>query len=159
MKKELATFGAGCFWHVQYVFSKLKGILNTTTGYMGGDEKKFPHVTYDQVSTGKTGYIEVVQIEFDKNVISYKELLDTFWKEHNPTSLNHQGPDIGNQYHSIIFYHNLQQKKEAEESKKEIQKKFEKPIVTEIEPVKKFIIAEEYHQNYVVRNGRDICPN
>ena len=159
MKKETATFGAGCFWHVQYAFSKLKGVVSTAAGYMGGDEKNYPNATYEQVSSHKTGYAEVVQIEFDSDKISYSELLNAFWKEHDPTTLNRQGPDVGDNYRSVIFYYNAGQKKTAEKSKKAAQKMFDKPIVTEIEPAGKFIRAEEYHQGYVAKHGgADVCP-
>jgi len=159
MAKEKAVLGGGCFWHIQYVFSKLNGVISTSAGYMGGDEKSYPNVNYEQVSSGNTGYTEVVMIEFDNSKISYNQLLNAFWKEHNPTTLNRQGPDIGTNYRSVIFYQNKEQKEKAEKSKKAAQKKFSNKIVTEIKPASKFVKAEEYHQNYVIKHGGiDTCP-
>jgi peptide-methionine (S)-S-oxide reductase len=148
---ESATFGAGCFWGVQKEFNKIEGITNTTVGYMGGNLK---NPTYEDVCTNKTGHVEVVQIEFDPKIVSYEKLLDVFWKIHDPTQLNRQGPDVGTQYRSIIFYHNEEQKILAEKSKKKLQKsnKFKKPIATEIKPSEIFYKAEEYHQNYLEKH-------
>ena len=148
---EKATFGAGCFWGVQKEFNKIKGITNTTVGYMGGNLK---NPTYKDVCTNKTGHIEVVQIEFDPKIVNYEKLLELFWKIHDPTQFNRQGPDIGTQYKSIIFYHTEEQKIIAEKSKEKLQKsnKFKKPIVTEIKPLDIFYKAEEYHQNYLEKN-------
>ena len=148
---EKATFGAGCFWGVQKEFNKIKGIVNTTVGYMGGNLK---NPTYKDVCTNKTGHIEVVQIEFDPKIVNYEKLLELFWKIHDPTQFNRQGPDIGTQYKSIIFYHNEKQKIIAEKSKEKLQKsnKFKKPIATEIKPLDIFYKAEEYHQNYLEKN-------
>ncbi|MCU0642435.1 MAG: peptide-methionine (S)-S-oxide reductase MsrA [archaeon] len=158
MTTETATFGGGCFWHIQYMFSKLPGIIATTAGYEGGDEKKYPHPTYEQVSSHKTGYAEVVEVQFDNEKITYGELLDNFWKMHDPTTLNKQGADIGTNYRSVIFYHSPKQRKEAMISKEFHQKYFEKPIVTEVKPAKTFFKAEEYHQKYVLKTGVDVCP-
>lgn len=155
---EKATFGAGCFWHVQYVFSKTKGVVSTAAGYMGGDEKKYPKVTYEQVSSHKTGYAEVVLVKFDTKKTSYDKLLDMFWKSHNPTLFNRQGPDVGSNYRSVIFYYNKEQKEKAETSKKKVQKKYSKPIMTEIKPAGKFVRAEEYHQNYAEKHKVFGCP-
>jgi peptide-methionine (S)-S-oxide reductase len=148
---EKATFGAGCFWGVQKEFNKIKGITNTTVGYMGGNLK---NPTYKDVCTNKTGHIEVVQIEFDPEIVNYEKLLDLFWKIHNPTQFNRQGLDVGTQYKSIIFYHNEKQKISAIKSKEKLQKsnKFKKPILTEIKPLDVFYRAEEYHQNYLEKN-------
>jgi peptide-methionine (S)-S-oxide reductase len=148
MKAEKATFGAGCFWGVEERFRKLKGVISTTVGYSGGD---YPNPTYKNVCSGKTGHAEVVQVEFDPSIISYGELLDFFWKIHDPTSLNKQGWDVGNQYRSVIFYHTPEQKEKAEESKKRLEDsgRFKKKIVTAIEPAKEFYRAEEYHQKYI----------
>ncbi len=143
-----AVFGAGCFWHVQDEFSKLKGVTNTEAGYMGGDEKKYPNPTYEQVSSHKTGFIEVVSVEFDVKQTSYSELLDLFWRIHDPTSMDRQGLDIGSNYRSVIFYFDEKQKNEAEKSKIEQEKKLGKKVVTEIRPAQTFFRAEEYHQNY-----------
>lgn len=146
MKK--ATFGAGCFWGVEASFMKLKGVISTKVGYMGGNVK---NPTYEQVCTNKTGHIEVVQLGYDPNIISYKELLDHFWDIHDPTQKNRQGPDIGLQYQSTIFYHDEEQKKLAEESKKALKKS--KDIQTEIKPAKRFYVAEDYHQKYLEKNS------
>jgi len=151
---EKATFGAGCFWGVEAAFQKINGVTKTTVGYMGGDLK---NPTYEQVCTDKTGHAEVIQIIYDSNQISYEKLLETFWEIHDPTQLNRQGPDVGKQYRSVIFYHNNKQKMIAEESKKQIQKKYSKEIVTEISPAREFYPAEEYHQKYLQKQGRTSC--
>jgi peptide-methionine (S)-S-oxide reductase len=149
---EIATFGAGCFWGVQSSFDKIKGVIKTTVGYMGGNIK---NPTYEQVSTGKTGYIEAVNINYDQEIITYNELLDIFWKIHDPTQVNRQGFDIGLQYKSIIFYHNNEQKNIAEESKRRIENSrlYKKNIATEIKPALIFYPAEEYHQKYFNKMG------
>ena len=154
---EKATFGAGCFWGVEASFRKIKGVISTTVGYMGGALK---NPSYEDVCTDKTGHIEVVQIEFDPKVVTYEYLLEIFWKIHDPTQLNRQGPDIGTQYKSVIFYHDDKQKKKAEESKikQEKLKKHSKPIVTEILKEKTFNKAEEYHQQYFEKMGESNCP-
>ena len=149
---EKATFGAGCFWHVEASFQKVKGIISTTVGYMGGDLKK---PTYEDVCTDKTGHAEVVQITYDPSEVSYEKLLEMFWDIHDPTQLNRQGPDTGTQYRSVIFYHNEKQKKLAEDSKKKL--KSNKPIVTEITKAKEFYSAEEYHQKYLQKKGLTSC--
>jgi len=148
METEKATFGAGCFWGVEENFRKLKGVISTIVGYSGGD---FESPTYKDVCSGKTGHAEVVRIEFNPSIISYEELLDVFWKIHDPTSLNRQGYDIGEQYRSVIFYHSEEQKEKALKSKQELEDSniYKKPIVTKIEPVKEFYRAEEYHQKYI----------
>ena len=145
---EIATFGAGCFWGVEASFQKIKGVTKTTVGYMGGN---FKNPTYEDVCTDKTGHAEAVQITFDPTIISYEELLGVFWSIHDPTQLNKQGPDIGTPYRSVIFYHDQNQKKIAEESKKkQVQSgKYKKPVVTEITELKEFYEAEEYHQRYL----------
>lgn len=153
MEKSTAMFGAGCFWGVEERFRKLKGVENTTVGYSGGD---FPNPTYKDVCSGKTGHAEVVKVEFDPSIISYNELLDVFWEIHNPTSLNRQGFDIGTQYRSVIFYYTPKQKLKALKSKKELEEsgRYDKPIVTKIEPAKEFYRAEEYHQKYVQKRSK-----
>jgi len=151
---EKATFGAGCFWGVEEKFRKIKGVVKTTVGYMGGELK---NPTYVQVCTDKTGHAEVIQIIYDKEQISYEKLLEIFWEIHDPTQLNRQGPDIGTQYRSVIFYHNELQKKFAEEVKKQIQTKYIKKILTEITPAKEFYPAEEYHQKYLQKQGKASC--
>jgi peptide-methionine (S)-S-oxide reductase len=149
--KEKAIFAAGCFWHVQDVFSKIPGIIKTTVGYTAG---KIKNPTYEQVSYGKTGHVEAIEIIFDSDKIKYEKLLETFWKIHDPTTLNRQGADIGTNYRSAIFYFNEKEREIAEKSKQEIQKKYDKPIVTEITKAKTFYPAEEYHQKYLEKNGQ-----
>ncbi|BDQ30770.1 peptide-methionine (S)-S-oxide reductase [Nitrosopumilus zosterae] len=147
-----ATFGAGCFWHVEDLFNKTKGIKSTHVGYIGG---QLPNPTYEEVCTDQTGHAEAVEVEFDPDEISYEELLDVFWNNHNPTTLNRQGPDVGHQYRSAIFVHNEEQKKIAEKSKQDLEKsgRFENPVVTEIVPAPTFYKAEEYHQKYFKKHG------
>lgn len=148
---EQATLGAGCFWCVEAVFQRVKGVKSVEAGYAGG------HVadpTYREVCSGTTGHAEVARITFDPSVISYKELLEVFWHTHNPTTKNRQGADVGEQYRSVIFYHSEHQKEIAEASKKETDASdlWEDPIVTEIEPLNNFYKAENYHQNYYNNN-------
>ena len=147
-----ATFGAGCFWHVEDLLAKTKGVKSTMVGYTGG---QLPDPTYEEVCTDRTGHAEAVEVEYDPNEISFDELLNIFWSNHNPTTLNRQGPDIGVQYRSAIFYHDEEQKQLAEKSKKELDNsgKYPSPIVTEIVPAPKFYKAEEYHQKYFQKNG------
>jgi len=147
-----ATFGAGCFWHVDDLLSKTKGVKSTQVGYTGG---QLQNPTYEEVCTDKTGHAEAVEVEYDPDEISYQELLDVFWNNHNPTTLNRQGPDMGIQYRSAIFYHNDEQKEIAEKSKQTLDKsgQFENPIVTEIVPAPSFYKAEEYHQKYFKKCG------
>lgn len=146
-KLEKATFGAGCFWHVEEAFSKVKGVVDTAVGFAGGT---VPEPSYERVCRGDTGHAEVVHIKYDPKVITYQELLDVFWSIHDPTQLNRQGPDVGEQYRSIIFYYNEKQKSTALKSKEKLEKsgKYKKPIVTQIIPATKFFRAEEYHQRY-----------
>ncbi|MDX1638239.1 MAG: peptide-methionine (S)-S-oxide reductase MsrA [Balneolaceae bacterium] len=148
---EQATFGAGCFWCVEAVFEELKGVTHVEAGYAGGEEK---NPTYKQVAYGQTGHAEVARIVYDPEVISYDQLLTVFWHTHNPTTLNRQGPDVGPQYRSAIFYHNEEQKKIAEQSLEETDNSdlWEDPIVTEISPLKNYSKAENYHQNYYENN-------
>jgi peptide-methionine (S)-S-oxide reductase len=150
----LATFAAGCFWGVEEAFRKLKGVQSTAVGYSGGRVEK---PTYEQVCTDRTGHAEAVQIEFDSAIISYEELLDVFWKNHNPTTLNRQGPDVGTQYRSAIFFHTPEQEAKAKASKEEAQRRFTRPIVTEITPASDFWRAEEYHQRYLEKRGQSSC--
>jgi len=140
-----ATFGAGCFWHVEEEFMKVNGVIDTAVGFAGGE---VPDPTYEKVCGGKTGHAEAVHLKYDPKVISYEKLLGVFWDIHDPTTLNRQGPDIGEQYRSVIFYYNEEQKKAAEKSKEDQQKKHKDPIVTEIVPASDFFRAEEYHQKY-----------
>jgi peptide-methionine (S)-S-oxide reductase len=153
---EKAMFGAGCFWGVEETFRQLKGVLKTTVGYSGGTTK---NPSYQDVCTDTTGHAEVVQVEFDPTHVSYRELLNLFWKNHNPTTLNSQGPDFGSQYRSAIFYYSAEQKREAEASKKQLEasKTFARPIVTQIEPAQEFYRAEDYHQQYLAKRGQSSC--
>lgn len=151
---EIATFGAGCFWGVEPAFQKLKGAVKTTVGYMGGTLK---NPTYEQVCTNTTGHAEVIQIQFNPDEISYEQLLDVFWELHDPTQLNRQGPDMGTQYRSVIFYHTKEQKKLSEETREKQQKNYTKKLVTEITSAQKFYPAEEYHQKYLEKHGLSHC--
>lgn len=148
-KRELATLGGGCFWCLEAVFEQHEGVQEVISGYAGG-QKKNP--TYDEVSSGTTGHAEVVQIAYDPQKISYERLLEIFWECHDPTTLNLQGPDIGTQYRSIILYHDNQQRLLAEKSQALAAKSFDKPIATEIKPLKEFFRAETYHQDYFKNN-------
>lgn len=149
---ELATFGSGCFWCTEAIFQRLNGVIKVESGYSGGT---VPNPTYEAVCTGKTGHAEVCQITFDPKLITYTELLEVFWKTHDPTTLNRQGNDVGTQYRSVIFYHNDAQKELAEKYKSKLDQSgaFEKPIVTEITKYKNFYKAEDYHQNYYNNNS------
>lgn len=150
-KREVATFGAGCFWGVEAAFRKVPGVVDTAVGYMGG---LLEHPTYEDVCTGKTGHAEVVQVTYDPEKVPYQELLNTFWSIHDPIQVNRQGPDIGSQYRSVIFYHTPEQKKEAEKSKAGLDAsgKLKKPVSTAIEPALVFWRAEEYHQRYAEKH-------
>jgi len=156
MKTEKATFGAGCFWGVEETFRKLEGVKLTTVGYACGMQQ---NPTYEDVCTNATGHAEVLEIEFDPAQITYNELLDVFWSNHNPTTLNRQGPDVGTQYRSVIFYHSPEQKAAAEVSKKQLDQsgRFRSPVVTQIEPAPKFWRAEDYHQRYLEKRGQSHC--
>lgn len=144
---EEACFGAGCFWHVEEVFSKFQGV-ETQVGYMGGNEEKFPNPSYEDVCSNESGFAEAVHLEFDPTKTSYAKLLNTFFTIHDPTQYHKQGPDVGSQYRSVIFYYDERQKKEAEKVMKDFQKKTGKKIVTEIVKAGKFVRAEEHHQKY-----------
>lgn len=148
---EKATFGSGCFWCTEAVFQQLKGVKSCVSGYSGG---KTENPTYQEVCTGTTGHAEVIQVTYDPKVVSYVDLLEVFWKTHDPTTLNRQGADHGTQYRSVIFYHNESQQKLANEYLKKLDDSgaFDKPIVTEIAPIKEFYAAEDYHQNYYRNN-------
>lgn len=148
-KTELAVLGGGCFWCTEAQYEMLKGVKTVVSGYCNG---KTENPTYKEVCSGETGHNEVIQIEFDPSVVSYKEILEYFWIAHDPTTLNRQGNDVGDQYRSGIYYMNEEQKKTAEESMKVAQKDWDQPIVTEIVPLKKFYVAEDYHQDYFVNN-------
>ncbi len=153
---ELATFGAGCFWGVEAAFRQLPGVTDAAVGYLGGHTQ---NPTYQDVCSDETGHAEVVQVTFDPTKIRYDQLLDLFWSVHNPTTLNRQGPDVGSQYRSAIFFHTPEQQKIAQASKERLQQsgKFPRPIVTEISPASTFWKAEEYHQRYLEKHGRTSC--
>jgi len=146
---ELATLGGGCFWCLEAVFERIDGVISVTSGYAGG---AVSNPSYREVCSGSTGHAEVVQIEYDPKRISYEELLDIFWKAHDPTTLNRQGADVGTQYRSIVLFNDEKQKVAAEKSKKEAQRMYSNEIVTEIRPLEQFYPAEGYHQDYYDKN-------
>ncbi len=150
---EKATFGAGCFWGVEEAFRQVKGVTATRVGYMGGMKR---NPTYHDVCTGRTGHAEVVEVEYDPSQVSYDELLEVFWDNHDPTQLNRQGPDVGAQYRSAIFVHTPEQEAAARASKEKLQRsgRYKRPIVTEITPASEFWMAEEYHQQYLAKRER-----
>lgn len=149
---DTATFGAGCFWCVEAVFTELKGVIGVTSGYTGGTVK---NPSYKEVCNGTTGHAEVARIVYDPAVISFDQLLEVFWQTHDPTTLNRQGNDIGTQYRSAVFYHNEDQRRKAEHYRNELDKSgaWDQPVVTEIVPLGAFYAAEDYHQNYYALNG------
>jgi peptide-methionine (S)-S-oxide reductase len=153
---QRATFAAGCFWGVEEAFLKMKGVKSTRVGYTGGN---FPDPSYEDVCTDITGHAEAIELEFEPNEISYRELLDFFWSIHNPTTMNRQGPDIGSQYRSTIFYHNPEQENIARKSKQQLDdsNSFQNKIVTEIVPAATFYQAENYHQKYYQKIGGGSC--
>jgi peptide-methionine (S)-S-oxide reductase len=153
---EKATFGAGCFWGVEETFRNVKGVTGTAVGYLGGT---LPNPTYEDVCTDTTGHAEVVQVEFDPAQVTFDQLLNVFWENHDPTTLNRQGPDHGAQYRSAIFYHTAEQAAAAQDSKEKLQAsgRFKRPIVTEITPATEFYRAEEYHQQYLAKRGMSRC--
>lgn len=152
----IATFAAGCFWGVEDAFRQLDGVISTTVGYTGGTAK---NPSYKEVCTGRTGHAEAVEVEFDPAKVSYLQLLAIFWKSHDPTTMNRQGPDVGTQYRSAIFYHDAEQEEEACASKTTLEKDhvFKRPIVTEITPASEFYRAEDYHQQYFEKQGIRSC--
>lgn len=153
---EKATFAAGCFWGVEEAFRHVKGVVDTAVGYCGGQTKD---PTYEDVCTDRTGHAEAVQVEFDPAQVSYDQLLDVFWQAHDPTTLNRQGPDVGTQYRSAIFFHTPEQQAAAHASKQRLEQsgRLRRPIVTEIVPAAPFYRAEEYHQRYLERRGMASC--
>jgi len=151
---KIATFGAGCFWHVEEEFRKLEGVVETTVGYMGGETK---NPAYKKVCSDKTGHVEVCQVEYNPKIISYEKLLETFWKIHDPTQFNKQGLDIGSQYKSVIFFHDKNQMNIALESKEMQQIHHKRKIMTEILPAEIFYKAEEYHQKYLFKKENEVC--
>lgn len=158
MKSDLqkATFGAGCFWGIEAAFRKVKGVVSTAVGYMGGT---LENPTYEDVCTDRTEHAEVVEVLYDPSIVSYDDLLEVFWKIHDPTTLNRQGPDYGTQYRSVIFYHTPEQEAAARASKDRLQRsgRYKRDIVTQIEPAAQFYRAEEYHQQYFEKTGRSSC--
>ena len=153
---EKAVFGAGCFWGVEAAFREIKGVKSTEVGYAGGS---LANPTYQDVCTDRTGHAEVVQVEYDPARVSYEELLNVFWENHDPTTPNRQGPDIGTQYRSVIFYHTPEQEAAARASKEKLQSsgRYKRPIVTEIVPASEFYRAEDYHQQYLEKRGLAHC--
>lgn len=153
---QKATFGAGCFWHVEEEFAKVKGVVSTSVGFMGGNTQ---YPTYKDVCTGNTGHAEVVHLEYDPKEVSYQKLLEIFWKIHDPTTLNRQGPDFGSQYRSAIFFHSKEQEKAAMESREKLGKSgtYNAKIVTEITPAGEFYRAEDYHQRYAQKHSGAAC--
>jgi peptide-methionine (S)-S-oxide reductase len=149
---EKATFGAGCFWGVEAAFRQVKGVKSTAVGYSGGSVE---NPSYQDVCTGRTGHAEVVQVEYDPSAVSYDDLLEVLWSNHDPTTLNQQGPDVGTQYRSAIYFHNPDQEAAARASKEALEKsgRFSRPIVTEITPASEFYMAEDYHQQYFEKRG------
>jgi peptide-methionine (S)-S-oxide reductase len=156
MMMEKAMFGAGCFWGVETTFRNVNGVTDAAVGYAGG---KTANPTYEEVCTDQSGHAEVVQVEFDPTKVSYAQLLDVFWANHDPTTLNRQGPDVGTQYRSVIFYYSPEQQAAAEQSKAAMDQsgRFRRPIVTLIEPAPAFHRAEEYHQRYLEKRGLAHC--
>ena len=148
-KREVVTLGGGCFWCLDAAYREINGVTHVESGYAGGT---VPNPTYEQVSTGRTGHAEVVQVEYDPEVISYNDILDVFWSIHDPTTKNRQGADVGTQYRSIILTQDDTQATAARASRDGIQKDWSNPVVTEIEPLEAFYPAEEYHQDYFARN-------
>ena len=151
---EKATFGAGCFWGVEVEFRNVPGVVDAAVGYEGGT---VPNPTYEQVCRKGTGHAEVVEVEFDPAEVSYENLLDTFFELHDPTQLNRQGPDVGDQYRSVVFTHSAEQEQAARAARERAQERFDRPVVTAIEPAPDFWRAEEYHQQYLVKRGVASC--
>ncbi len=153
---EIATFGAGCFWGVEAAFRRVPGVIEAISGYSGGHKE---NPTYKDVCTGQTGHAEVVQVTFDPAKVSYEQLLEVFWKTHDPTQVNRQGPDFGTQYRTAIFYHTPEQQAKAQKSKEvlEASGKLRRPVATEITAAGPFWRAEEYHQRYLEKRGQESC--
>lgn len=154
MRLEKATFAAGCFWGVEHAFRQIDGVTDATCGYTGGH---FENPTYEDVCLGQTGHAEAVQLTFDADRIGYKQLVEAFWQMHDPTTLNRQGPDVGSQYRSAIYYDSPEQQATALQSRDEAQEQLLDSIVTEIEPAAKFWPAEDYHQQYFEKRGIAVC--
>ncbi len=154
MKTQRALFAAGCFWGVQFYFDQVPGVVETVVGYTGGHTA---NPTYDQVSSHTTGHAEAVQIDFDPEKVNYQTLLMHFFRMHDPTQLNRQGPDVGDNYRSAIFYFNQEQQKEAIQVRNQAQQKLGKPLATQIEPAGPFYAAEDYHQKFTEKTGMGVC--
>lgn len=154
--RQKAIFGAGCFWGVEVAFRNVKGVTNATVGYLGGT---LANPTYRDVCTGGTGHAEVVEVEYDPAQVSFEDLLQVFWENHDPTQLNRQGPDTGTQYRSAIFYHTEEQSRAAEKSRRQLDERgrFRRPVVTEISLATTFYPAEDYHQQYLAKRGLTSC--
>jgi peptide-methionine (S)-S-oxide reductase len=154
--RQKAIFGAGCFWGVEAAFRNVKGVTNATVGYLGGT---LANPTYRDVCTGGTGHAEVVEVEYDPAQVSFEDLLQVFWENHDPTQLNRQGPDTGTQYRSVIFYHTEEQSRAAEKSRRQLDERgrFRRPVVTEISLATTFYPAEDYHQQYLAKRGLTSC--
>ena len=158
MTTQIATFGAGCFWGVESAFLSTRGVVNTSVGYSGGH---VPNANYEMVCTGETGHAEVVQVEYDPAVVTYDDLLAVFWDKHDPTQMNRQGPDVGTQYRSVIYYHTPEQEQNARASMEALRdaRRWRNPIVTQIEPIGPYYFAEDYHQQYLEKRGRFLGAN
>jgi peptide-methionine (S)-S-oxide reductase len=154
--QQKATFGAGCFWGVEAAYRQIQGVTSTRVGYLGGT---YDNPSYQDVCTGKTGHAEVVEVTYDSDKVAYDDLLTVFWENHDPTTLNRQGPDVGTQYRSAIFFHDDAQREAASASKERLdqEKRFRRPIVTEITPASTFYEAEDYHQQYLEKRGLSTC--
>ncbi len=154
--REKATFGAGCFWGVEAAFRQIKGVTSTSVGYSGGS---YQNPSYRDVCTGRTGHAETVEVVYDPARVSYEDLLKVFWENHDPTTLNRQGPDVGTQYRSAIFFHSPEQETTAQASKARLEEagRYRRPIVTEIAPASQFYSAEDYHQQYLEKRGLSSC--
>jgi len=154
MAEQKATFGAGCFWGVEAAFRRLDGVTGTRVGYAGGS---VDNPSYEQVCYDKTGHAEVVEVTYDEEKVPYEQLLTIFWAEHDPTQLNRQGPDVGDQYRSVVFTHSTEQRAAAEASRERVQSRFSRPVVTQIEDAPPFWEAEDYHQQYLEKRGLASC--
>jgi peptide-methionine (S)-S-oxide reductase len=152
--EKKATFGAGCFWGVEAAFRQIDGVTRTRVGYSGG---KLDNPTYEDVCSHTTGHAEVVEVTYDPERVSYDELLEVFWRKHDPTQLNRQGWDVGDQYRSVVFFNDEEQREAALKSKAREQSNWQAPIVTQVEPAETFYEAEDYHQQYLEKRGRSSC--
>jgi peptide-methionine (S)-S-oxide reductase len=151
---DTATFGAGCFWGVEAAYRQIQGVKSTRVGYAGGAEDD---PTYQEVCTDTTGHAEVVEVTYDPARVSYEELLEVFWANHDPTQVNRQGPDVGTQYRTVVFFHTPEQEKSSIASRDAVQERFDRPIATEIVPAQRFWEAEDYHQQYLEKRGLSTC--